>query len=169
MRNRALWLRRAAFLPGVALLGMGLWLNELAPMRRLDLVMFWLIAGGWIGLVFWGLLIRSPVIDIEEQGLRFRAGERRLVPWADVSLLQEKVGILELRVGTSRVALQPSWYMNSDMVRRYVISHVSVGAFNTLSPSERKQQTEAMIRSGLGGAIGAFLGALLFGRACSTW
>jgi hypothetical protein len=169
LRTGALWLRRATFLPGVALLVMGLWLNALAPMRRLDLAIYWLIAAAWIGLMYWGNQIRSPVIDIEEQGLRVRAGDRRLVPWAEVSLIQEKVRALELRVGTRRVMLQPSWYVTPDLVRRFVMSRVSVGASNALSPTEYKRQSQALIWSGIASAIGAFLGALLLGRACSSW
>ena len=168
LRTSARWLRRAAVLPGILLVAMALWLNHLAPMRTIDLAGMLFVAATWVGVVCWALLIRSPVVDIEEQGLRFRSGSRRLVPWAEISLDRERVDALELRMGTRRLVVQPSLYVQPDLMRRFVISRVPVGGTNILSPSEHKRQTRALITSGVAAAIGAALGALLLGRGCAS-
>src|SRR4051812_11124240 len=105
LRTSARWLRRAAVLPGILLVAMALWLNHLAPMRAIDLAGMLFVAAAWLGGGCWALLIRSPVVDIEEQGLRFRSGGRRLVPWPEISLDREGVDALELRMGTRRVVV----------------------------------------------------------------
>jgi hypothetical protein len=101
-RTGALWLRRAAVLPAAALVGMVLWLNDLAPMRMVDLIGMLCVAGTWAGYVLWSLH-RSPPIDLDEHGLRVRSGaQSQFVPWTEVSLEQERVNGLDLRAGGRR-------------------------------------------------------------------
>jgi hypothetical protein len=138
-------------------------------MRTVNVVGMLFVAVTWVGFVCWALLIRSPMLDIEEEGLRFRTGDRRLVPWPEISLDRERVDALELRMGTRRLVVQPSLYVQPDLVRRFVTSHVPVGGANILSPSEYKRQTRALMTSGVAAAIGAVLGALLLGRGCASW
>jgi hypothetical protein len=140
-RPSALWLRRAAVLPAVALVGAVIWLNELAPMRVVDIVGMLCVAGAWLGVVLWSLR-RSPPIELDEHGLRLQSGAPgQLVPWAKVTLEREAIDRLDLRAGDRRFTIQPSLYAQPEALRRFVIERAQVGGSGALSPVERSRQT----------------------------